>query len=64
VIRLALADQLGVLGGVRVPLPDPERDAVAFADRVARTLVVGVGVREGVSRKPAILEFRTIRRVA
>ena len=48
VARLALADQLGVLGGVRIPLAHPEGDAEVFAQLVARSLMVWVRVGQRV----------------
>ena len=64
VVGLALADELGVLGGVDVPLPHPEGDAEALADGVAGALVVGVGVGERVRGERVALELAMISRVA
>ena len=57
VVGLALADELGVLGGGDVLLADPEGHAEALAHGVRGALVVGVGVREGVRGEGAPLEL-------
>ena len=48
VVGLALADELGVLGGGDVLFADPEGHAEALAHGVRGALVVRVGVRQGV----------------
>jgi hypothetical protein len=56
-VGLALADQLGVLGGVGVGLADLVGDAEALADGVTRALVVRVRVGEGVGVDRAALDL-------
>jgi adenine phosphoribosyltransferase len=48
VVWLALADEVGVLGGVGVALGDPEWDVQGAADLVRGALMVGMGMRERV----------------
>ena len=48
VAGLALADEVGVLGGIGVALADPEGDVEGAADLVGGALVVRVGVGQGV----------------
>src|SRR5262245_22210115 len=55
--RLALADQVGVLGRVRIALAYPEGDAEVLAQLMARTLMGGVRVGQGVRVDPVALEL-------
>ena len=54
-VRLALADQIGVLGGIGVALRNPEGEVELGADLMAGALVVGVGVGEGVRRQAVVV---------
>ena len=56
VVGLALADQVGVLGGLDVALGDPVGEAERGADLVRGPLVVGVGVGEGMGGDLVALE--------
>jgi len=49
VAREPLDDQVGIFHGLGVGLAAPEREPKRFADDVARSLMVGVGVGQGMS---------------
>jgi hypothetical protein len=57
VVGLALADQVGRLGGVGVGVADPEGDLEVLADVVAGPLVVGVSVGERVRGERVALDL-------
>ncbi len=56
-LGLALADEVGALGGVGVVLAHPERNAERLAHLVARPLVIGVRVGDGVGGHGVALEL-------